>query len=95
VRAVKRIGEAVRRGEIEPGDVEERTIAGYLDTAGIPDPDLLIRTGGEMRVSNFLIWQIAYTEIWVTDVLWPDFTREHFYRALEDYGNRERRFGVA
>jgi undecaprenyl diphosphate synthase len=73
--------------------IEEDTISAYLYTAGQPDPDLLIRTSGEMRVSNFLLWQIAYSEIWVTDVLWPDFRRRHLLQAIADYQKRERRYG--
>jgi undecaprenyl diphosphate synthase len=95
VRAVRRLGECVQRGEMSVDEIDEGTIGRHLDTAGIPDPDLLIRTGGEMRISNFLIWQIAYTEIWVTDVLWPDFGREHFARALDSFARRQRRFGAA
>jgi len=74
-------------------DLDEETFARYLDTAGLPDPDLLIRTSGEMRVSNFLLWQIAYAEIWVTPVLWPDFRRRHLLEAVIDYQGRDRRFG--
>jgi undecaprenyl diphosphate synthase len=74
-------------------DVDEATLSSYLYTAGQPDPDLLIRTSGELRVSNFLLWQIAYAEIWVTDVLWPDFRRRHLLQAVADYQKRERRYG--
>ncbi len=74
-------------------DIDQETLGQYLYSAGQPDPDLLIRTSGEMRVSNFLLWQIAYSEIWVTDTLWPDFRRRHFFEALLDYQRRERRFG--
>jgi undecaprenyl diphosphate synthase len=74
-------------------DIDEDTLGRYLYTAGQPDPDLLIRTSGEMRVSNFLLWQIAYAEIWTTDVLWPDFRRHHLFEALLDYQSRERRYG--
>jgi undecaprenyl diphosphate synthase len=77
----------------DPARIDERTLAGYLYTAGQPDPDLLIRTSGEMRVSNFLLWQIAYAEIWVTDVLWPDFRRRHLLQAVADFQKRERRYG--
>ncbi|MBN2370573.1 MAG: isoprenyl transferase [Vicinamibacteria bacterium] len=73
--------------------IDEQTIAAHLYTAGQPDPDLLIRTSGEMRVSNFLLWQIAYSEIWITDVLWPDFRRRHLLQAVADYQKRERRYG--
>ena len=90
----KEILDAVRR-IVEEGkrEVDEQTFSGHLYTAGLPDPDLLIRTSGELRISNFLLWQLAYTEIYVTDVLWPDFRREELYKAVEDYQQRERRFG--
>lgn len=94
VRVCRLLGESIQKAEIQPSDIDERVVAGHLFTAGIPDPDLLIRTGGEMRVSNFLLWQIAYTELWVTDVLWPDFSVDVFDRALSEYGKRERRFGA-
>ncbi|MEI7905282.1 MAG: isoprenyl transferase [Candidatus Firestonebacteria bacterium] len=85
------------KGTIEPLKavelVDEDTFSNYLYTAGLPDPDLLIRTSGEMRISNFLLWQIAYTELYVTKVLWPDFKRENLYEALEEYWKRDRRFG--
>jgi undecaprenyl diphosphate synthase len=77
----------------DPSAIDEGTLSSYLYTAGQPDPDLLIRTSGEMRVSNFLLWQIAYAEIWVTDVLWPDFRRRHLLQAVADYQKRERRYG--
>jgi undecaprenyl diphosphate synthase len=77
-----------------PKDLTEETISSYLYTAGLPDPDLLIRTSGEFRISNFLLWQLAYTEIYVTDVLWPDFRREDLYHAIDVYQSRERRFGL-
>src|SRR3989442_14975066 len=76
-----------------PAFLDEATFARYLYTAGVPDPDLLIRTSGEMRVSNFLLWQIAYAEIWVTETLWPDFRRVELMRAIVDYQKRERRYG--
>ncbi len=90
VEAVRKI---VRSGRIRPQDIDEEHFAGYLDTAGIPDPDLLIRTSGELRVSNFLLWQIAYAEIWITPVLWPDFRMKDLLRAVVDYQKRDRRFG--
>jgi len=77
----------------DPSRVDERSLAAHLYTAGLPDPDLLIRTSGELRISNFLLWQIAYAEIWVTDVLWPDFRRRHLLQAIADYQKRERRYG--
>lgn len=91
--AARRICERVARGEARAADVSEEEIAAHLYTAGIPDPDLLIRTSGEMRVSNFLLWQISYAELYVTPVYWPDFRRQEFVRALLDYQSRERRFG--
>jgi undecaprenyl diphosphate synthase len=93
VDAVRSIAERVRRGELEPVAIDESTISDSLYTAGMPDPDLLIRTAGEMRVSNYLLWQISYAELWVTPVCWPDFTTEVFHAALRDYAGRERRFG--
>jgi len=93
VRAARLISEEVRSGALDPDAIDEATVARHLYTQGLPDPDLLIRTSGEFRISNFLIWQAAYSEIWVTDVLWPDFKREHLFRAVLDYQRRERRFG--
>jgi undecaprenyl diphosphate synthase len=90
--AVRRLVDDVRAGRAV-GEIDETTLSSYLYTAGQPDPDLLIRTSGEMRVSNFLLWQIAYAEIWVTDVLWPDFRRRHLLQAVADYQKRERRYG--
>jgi undecaprenyl diphosphate synthase len=84
---------AVREGSIEPSNIDESLIEKHLFTAHLPEPDLLIRTSGEMRVSNFLLWQIAYAEIWVTDVLWPDFRRRHLLQAIVDFQKRERRYG--
>jgi undecaprenyl diphosphate synthase len=78
---------------LDPSQVDEATVARHLYTAGLPDPDLLIRTSGEMRLSNFLLWQMAYTELWITDTLWPDFRRRHLYQAIADFQKRERRFG--
>lgn len=77
----------------DPSSIDESALAAHLYTAGQPDPDLLIRTSGELRISNFLLWQIAYAEIWVTDVLWPDFRRRHLLQAISDYQKRERRYG--
>lgn len=93
VAAARRLARRVRDGALAPEDIDEEAIAGSLMTAGLPDPDLLIRTSGEMRLSNFLLWQVAYTELYVTDTLWPDFGREQFLEALADYARRERRFG--
>jgi undecaprenyl diphosphate synthase len=90
--AVRRLVADVKAGRGAP-EIDETTLSSYLYTAGQPDPDLLIRTSGELRVSNFLLWQIAYAEIWVTDVLWPDFRRRHLLQAVADYQKRERRYG--
>ena len=81
-------------GRVKPEDVSKNLLAGYLYTAGMPDPDLLIRTGGECRVSNFLLWQIAYAELFFSNVLWPDFREEHLLEAIAEYQSRERRFGM-
>jgi undecaprenyl diphosphate synthase len=91
--AMRLIARRVRRGELEPEDVDQSLVASYLGTAGIPDPDLLIRTSGEMRISNFLLWQIAYTEIYVTETMWPDFREREFLDAIGHFQRRERRFG--
>lgn len=92
-RAVRELAEKAVKGEINPEDINETTISDSLSTHGIPDPDLLIRTGGEQRISNFLLWQIAYSELYFTDVLWPDFGKDAYLDALLDYQSRERRFG--
>ena len=92
-RAVRGIAEDVREGRLSEDDITEQLISDRLDTAGLPDPDLLIRTSGELRLSNYLLWQLAYTEIYVTDTLWPDFHREELVKAIEAYGQRDRRFG--
>lgn len=91
--AIKRIAADIQTQNIQPGDIEESTIDSYLSTQGIPNPDLLIRTGGEKRVSNFLLWQIAYSELYFTDELWPDFNETSLCNAIADYQMRERRFG--
>ena len=91
--AVRRLVADVLRNGRSHAPIDEATLASYLYTAGQPDPDLLIRTSGELRVSNFLLWQIAYSEIWVTDVLWPDFRRRHLLQAILDYQKRDRRYG--
>lgn len=93
VRACKKIVERALRGEIKLEQIDEKLFSSFLDTDGLPEPDLLIRTSGETRISNFLLWQIAYTEIWITPVLWPDFGEEHLIMAIEDYQKRKRRFG--
>jgi undecaprenyl diphosphate synthase len=92
-RAARALAAEVQAGIIGPEDISEERVASYLDTRGIPDPDLLIRTGGDMRISNFLLWQLAYTEFFVTSTLWPDFNREQFLKILDDFKTRERRFG--
>ncbi len=94
IRAVTEIGQKILTHQVQPSAIDETMLSQYLDTAGLPDPDLLIRTSGELRVSNFLLWQIAYTEMYVTDVLWPDFKKEDLYNALDDYQKRKRRFGL-
>ena len=92
--AARRIAEAVRRGEVDPAEVTEGLLSAHMYAPDLPDPDLLIRTAGEMRISNFLLWGIAYSEIWVTPTLWPDFTPALFTDALEDYQRRTRKFGA-
>lgn len=94
IQAVKRISRDVVSGGLSPERIDEALISSYLQTSGLPDPDLLIRTSGEMRISNFLLWQTAYTELYVTDVLWPDFSENDFLRAILDFQSRERRFGM-
>ena len=93
VEAVRSIAAKVKEGALDPAEINEQVIAQHLYTKGIPDPDLLIRTSGEMRVSNFLLWQISYTEFVVTPTLWPDFRKPQFFAALEEYTRRHRRFG--
>jgi len=91
--AVRRIAGRVRTGEIEPENVNEQLISKSLDTHEVPDPDLLIRTSGERRISNFLLWQLSYAEFYVTDMYWPDFNEDEFHKALRDFAGRHRRFG--
>jgi undecaprenyl diphosphate synthase len=92
-RAARRLAEEVRAGRLDPAEIDEEAVARQLYTAPWPDPDLMIRTSGELRISNFLLWQLAYAELYVTPVLWPDYTRRHLYEALLEYQRRERRFG--
>lgn len=92
-RAMRHIAKEVREGRIEPEDISPEMIGRYTDTADIPDPDLLIRTSGEMRISNFMPWQLAYTEFYFPEVLWPDFSKEDLKKAIDYYYGRERRFG--
>jgi undecaprenyl diphosphate synthase len=94
VRAVQKLAEEVKSGKLKPRDISEDAISKALDTAELPEPDLLIRTGGEQRLSNFLLWQSAYTEFYFTDRLWPDFDAAHFNEALREYASRERRYGT-
>ena len=93
VDAVRAMLRDTSRAPLDPAAVDEAFVANLLYTAGLPDPDLLIRTSGEMRLSNFMLWQLAYTELWITDALWPDFRRRHLYQAVADFQGRERRFG--
>jgi undecaprenyl diphosphate synthase len=92
-KAMQEIAHKIERKELSAGDINEQVVASHLNSSYVPDPELLIRTSGEMRVSNFLLWQLAYTELYITDVLWPDFRREHLYEAIANYQKRERRFG--
>jgi len=94
VRAMQAIALEVRSGKISPEDISEEIIRSSLTTSEMPDPDLLVRTSGELRLSNFLLWELAYSEIHVTKTLWPDFRREHLYEAIREYQTRERRFGL-
>jgi len=94
LQAVKKVAHRVKEGALLPEEIEEGLFSKFLLTVDTPDPDLLIRTSGEKRVSNFLLWQLAYTELYFTDVLWPDFTQDEFLNAILDYQNRERRFGM-
>ena len=93
LQAVRRIASAVEQGRVNSDGIDEKLFSGMLYTTDLPDPDLLIRTSGEFRLSNFMLWQCAYTEFWFTPVLWPDFRREHLYEAVRAYQSRERRFG--
>ncbi len=92
--AVRRIASRAAAGEIDPAEIDERTVGGHLFTSSVPDPDLVIRTGGEQRISNFLLWQIAYAEFVFMDVLWPDFSRAHLGACLEEFAGRNRRYGA-
>jgi undecaprenyl diphosphate synthase len=93
VRVVQEIAKETREGKVDPDSITSELITEHLYTRGMRDPDLLIRTSGEMRISNFLLWQIAYSEIYVTDTLWPDFSKDEYIRILKDFQRRERRFG--
>lgn len=94
VDSVRSIVQEVSEGRVNPDKIDEDLVSSHLYTARFPDPDLLIRTSGEMRLSNFLLWQLSYAELFMTPVLWPDFSKEHFLQAIEDYSNRQRRFGT-
>ena len=94
VRASRKMAAAVAEGKLAPEDITEETVSGFLDTAGIPEPDLLIRTCNEQRISNFLLWQLAYTEFYFTPVAWPDFTKEELEKAVAAYNKRDRRYGL-
>ncbi|NBD22434.1 isoprenyl transferase [Paenibacillus glycinis] len=93
IEAVRSIGRDVKEGKLIPEDIEVSHMESHLLSAGVPDPDLLIRTSGELRLSNFMLWQLAYSEMWFTDVYWPEFTDEHFYEAVREYQRRARRYG--
>ena len=93
VRATKKMAQKLKNGELQVEDIDDKCLENYLDTAGIPDPDLLIRTCNEQRISNFLLWQLAYTEFYFTPVPWPDFTKEELIKAVEAYNHRDRRYG--
>ena len=93
VRAAKKMAQAAAEGRLRPEDISEQVMAGFLDTAGLPEPDLLIRTCNEQRISNFLLWQLAYTELYCTPVAWPDFTKDELIKAVEAYNHRDRKYG--
>lgn len=94
VRAARQLAQAAADGQLAPEDINEERLAGALDTAGLPDPDLLIRTSGEQRISNYMLWQLAYTEFYFTDVPWPDFDKKELEKAVEAYQKRDRRYGL-
>ena len=93
IRAMRKMTKDCADGRFAPEEITEELFEGYLDTHGIPDPDLLIRTSGELRLSNYLLWQLAYTEFYFTDVPWPDFSKEELEKAIETYNHRDRRYG--
>ena len=92
--AVNKLAQKTKSGEIEPGSITEQDLRSHMSTFYLPDPELMIRTSGEFRISNFLLWELAYAEIYITEKFWPDFTREDLYEAIVSYQNRERRFGM-
>ena len=93
-RAIAAIASEVVSGKLSPNQIDQQLVSSFMDTAGLPDPDLIIRTSGELRISNFLLWQSAYAELYFAPVMWPDFSRDEFAKAIEQYGSRERRFGL-
>jgi undecaprenyl diphosphate synthase len=93
LEAARKLYDEINSGSVDPDSIDEQDFEKYLATAGMPDPELMIRTSGELRISNFLLWQLAYTELYFTDILWPDFSKEEFYKAIVDFQKRERRFG--
>lgn len=93
INSIKKLAAEIEQGKLRPDDINEKLFESFLDTAGFPDPELIIRTSGEYRISNFLLWQIAYTELYFTPTLWPDFRRENLYEAILSFQHRERRFG--
>jgi undecaprenyl diphosphate synthase len=93
LEAIKQLVRKAAEGNLDVSEIDENIVTSHLQTKGMPEPELLIRTSGEMRISNFLLWQVAYTELFFTDVLWPDFRKEHLYQAILAYQSRERRFG--
>jgi len=94
VRSCRQLADDVAAGRLKPEEIDESLLCNHLDTRGMPDPDFLIRTSGEMRISNFLLWQLAYTELYFTEVLWPEFSIDELHQALNDFGTRQRRFGL-
>ena len=92
-RVVRALSAEVRNGTLQLDEIDEQTVNDRLDTAGLPDVDLMIRTGGDMRVSNFLLWQLSYAELWITETCWPEFTKLEFLEAIRDFRSRQRRFG--
>ena len=93
IRGMRKMAAQCQTGELSPEEITEERFGDYLDTAGLPDPDLMIRTSGELRLSNFLLWQMAYTEFYFTDVAWPDFDKKELVKAIEQYNKRDRRYG--
>jgi len=93
IYAIQKIAAEVKKGQLQPNEIDEGKVDSHLDTVGLPDPDMLIRTSGELRISNFLLWQISYSELYSTDVMWPDFRAEDLFQAIQAYAHRDRRFG--